>query len=101
MIKLRLDKSQYIKNCSTEKSYAVKFSKYDDGMTFISSKHSTLTEINNYRDGKCWSTEWGLDFPLWLYDKFTDKQKISIQMIIEENEEEDRKRAEQIPITGK
>lgn len=96
MIRLRLNKTQYIKNCSTDKSYAVKFSKYVDGMVFISSKHSTLTEINNYRDGKCWSTEWGLDFPLWLYDKFTDAQKSSIQMIIKENEEEDERRIDEI-----
>tara|TARA_R110000772_G_scaffold54052_1_gene123411 strand:- start:131 stop:433 length:303 start_codon:yes stop_codon:yes gene_type:complete len=97
MIKLRLDKSQYIKNCSSDKSYAVKFSKYDDGMVFISSKHSTLTEITNIREGKYWSTEWGLEFPLWLYDKFTDEQKSSVQLIIEENKEEDKKRWEDIP----
>lgn len=97
MIKIRLDKSQYINNCSSDKSYAVKFSKYDDSMVFISSKHSTLTEITNIRNGKYWSTEWGLEFPLWLYDKFTETQKKSVQMIIEENKEQRIKEEDDIP----
>tara|TARA_R110001599_G_scaffold347011_1_gene572898 strand:+ start:28720 stop:29019 length:300 start_codon:yes stop_codon:yes gene_type:complete len=97
MIKLRLDKTQYIKNCSTDKSYAVRFSNYDNEMTFISVKHSTLTEITNFRAGEYWNTEWGLEFPLWLYDKFTDEQQASVQMIISENQEEDKKRWEDIP----
>ena len=84
MIKLKLNKTQYIKNCSTEKAHAIKFSKYDNDMTFISKNHSTFEEVIVKR-GNDWSKHWVISFPLWLYDRFTDGQKSSINMILKEN----------------
>ena len=84
MIKLKLNKTQYIKNCSTEKAHAVKFSKYDNEMIFISKNHSTFEEVTVKRLDN-FSKHWVISFPLWLYDRLTDGQKDSIKMILKEN----------------
>lgn len=90
MITLKLNKNQYVENCSTEKAYAIRFSKYDSSMVFISKEHCEFMEITNIRDGKYWNTEFKVIFPLWLYDKFTEQQKDSIKMILKENKDEAR-----------
>lgn len=90
MITLKLNKNQYVKNCSTDKAYAIRFSKYDSSMIFISKEHCLFTEITIKRDGVYWKTEYKVEFPLWLYDKFTEQQKYSIKMIVLENRDEER-----------
>lgn len=90
MITLKLNKTQYVENCSTEKAYAIRFSKYDSSMIFISKEHCLFTEITKKRDGVYWNTEYKVEFPLWLYDKFTEQQKDSIKMIVKENRDEAR-----------
>lgn len=91
MITLKLNKTQYVENCSTEKAYAIRFSKYDSSMVFISKEHCEFIDITNFRYGKYWNTEYKVEFPLWLYDKFTEQQKESIKMIVKENKEQDEK----------
>lgn len=94
MITLKLNKTQYVENCSTEKAYAIRFSKYDSSMVFISKEHCEFMEITNIRDGKYWNTEFKVIFPLWLYDKFTEQQKDSIKMILKENREDEEREQE-------
>jgi|14BtaG_2_1085337.scaffolds.fasta_scaffold76029_3 hypothetical protein len=95
MITLKLNKNQYVENCSTEKAYAIRFSKYDSSMVFISKEHCEFIDITNIRDGKYWNTEYKVEFPLWLYDKFTEQQKDTIKMIVKENRDKENEEREQ------
>jgi len=89
-MKLKLQKQQYIKNASTDKAYAIDFSKYGEpSMIFLPKKLTTLTEDVVVKDGVYWTTNWNVEFPDWLYTKMTDNQKISIKLMLEQWEEED------------
>ncbi len=82
IMKIRLQKNQYIKNCSTDKSFAIDFSKYGEpSMIFLPKKITKLEEIEVTRKGKYWGTEYTIEFPDWLYGKMTDSQKSSISLM--------------------
>ena len=95
-MKIRLQSNQYIKNCSTEKSYAIDFSKYgDNSMVFLPKKLTEFKEIEIIKDGSYWTSEYEIQFPDWLYDKMNDSQKMSIDLIHKQwNETEEEWEAE-------
>lgn len=93
-IKLKLNKNQYVRNCSTENAYAIRFSKYDNEMSFISKKHSSLIECDEFKDGEWCNTFYRMKIPYWLFDKLSDGQQESINTIIQENNEEELRQRE-------
>jgi len=78
-MKIRLDKAQWVENCDTEKSYAIKFSRGAVDMTFLSKKFTTITEVQEQDK----SLSYDFEFPDWLYDKLSNKEVI--KLIIKEN----------------
>ena len=78
---LRLNKSQRIKRCDTEKAYAIQFSKYGNSMLFLSKKYTKIKENIIEKDGVYWSTEYHVEFPKWIYEYMDDNQKGTIKLI--------------------
>ena len=66
---LRADSNQYIKNCDTEKAYALTYSKYSSNMLFLSKKHT------EYKFEESTNSHWFI-FPNWLYEKLSDDDKL-------------------------
>ena len=91
-MKIRLQSNQYIKNCSTDKAYAIDFSKYgDNSMVFLPKSKTKFEEVKIEKDGSYWTTEYNVEFPDWLFDKMNDSQKMTIDFILDqwtETEEE-------------
>ena len=65
---LRADSNQYIKNCDTEKAYALTYSKYSSNMLFLSKKHT------EYKFEESTDSHWFI-FPNWLYEKLSYRDK--------------------------
>jgi len=78
---LRLNKSQRIKRCDTEKAYAIQYSKYGNSMLFLSKKYTTIKEDIIEKDGVYWSTEYHVEFPQWMFEYMDDNQKSTIKLI--------------------
>ena len=84
-MKIRLQSNQYIKNCSTDKSYAIDFSKYGNkSMVFLPKKLTKFKEIEIMRGGSYWTSEYEIQFPDWLFDKMNESQKMTIDLILEQ-----------------
>ena len=84
-MKIRLQKNQYIKNCSTDKAYAIDFSKYGDkSMVFLPKSKTEFKEIEIIKDGSYWTTEYEIEFPDWCYVHMSDNQKMTIDFIIKQ-----------------
>tara|TARA_R110002110_G_scaffold6152_6_gene30980 strand:+ start:451 stop:789 length:339 start_codon:yes stop_codon:yes gene_type:complete len=81
MIMLRVDKSQYIKNCNTEKAYAIKYTRTANDMLFLSKKYT------KYKFEESTNIHW-FTFPKWLHEKMSDKSKSIVKYF--EDEELDR-----------
>lgn len=93
-IHLKLNKNQYVRNCSTENAYAIRFSKYSNEMSFISKKHSSLIEVDDFIDGEYFGSHYQMIIPYWLFDRLTEGQQESINSIIQENNEEEIRQRE-------
>tara|TARA_R110000744_G_scaffold304072_2_gene412655 strand:- start:1703 stop:1972 length:270 start_codon:yes stop_codon:yes gene_type:complete len=84
-MKIRLQSNQYIKNCSTDKSYAIDFSKYGEpSMVFLSKKLTKFEEVKIEKEGKYWTSEYEIEFPDWLFNKMNDSQKMTIDLILKQ-----------------
>ena len=78
---LRVDKSQYIKNCNTEKAYAIKYTRTANDMLFLSKKYT------EYKFEESTNIHW-FTFPKWLHEKMSDKSKSIVKYF--EDEQLDR-----------
>ena len=86
-MKIKIYKSQYVKNCCTEKSHAISYKGHD--MVFLPKK---LTEIKENRvydnDNIHWKTYYNINFPDWIYEKLSDTKKLIIDLINKQWENE-------------
>jgi len=73
---IRCDKYQYIKNCSTEKAYAIKYSS-SANIFFLSKKYVKLTKEES-EETKNWFYYW-FEIPEWLYNKMSKEAKQDIE----------------------
>tara|TARA_B100001564_G_C20665219_1_gene683446 strand:+ start:3452 stop:3724 length:273 start_codon:yes stop_codon:yes gene_type:complete len=83
-MKLRLNKSQRVARCDTDKAYAIKYSKYGDSMLFLSKKYTKIKEDIIEKDGLYWATEYHVEFPQWIYEYMNDNQKSTIKLLQEQ-----------------
>ena len=82
---IRLHSNQYINNCSTDKSYAIDFSKYGEpSMVFLPKKLTKFEEVKIEKDGSYWTTEYNVEFPDWLFNKMNNSQKMTIDLILKQ-----------------
>jgi len=85
---LTTNKSQYIMNCSTDKSFAIRFSKYANHMMFLPKSMVKIKEIEIQKDGQYWSTKFEFEIPEWLYYRLSKKDQETIDSIQEEWKQE-------------
>tara|TARA_R110000744_G_scaffold218136_2_gene336872 strand:+ start:7114 stop:7386 length:273 start_codon:yes stop_codon:yes gene_type:complete len=87
-MKFICDKSQYIKNCDTEKSFAIQYSKYDNHMMFLPKSMVKIKEIVIEKYGQYWSTKFEFEIPEWLFYKLSEKDIETINLIQKEWKQE-------------
>lgn len=84
---LTTNKSQYIKNCSTDKAYAIR-NQYAPHMMFLPKSIVKIKEIDIQKDGQYWSTKYEFEIPEWLYYRLSKKDQETIDSIQEEWKQE-------------
>jgi hypothetical protein len=84
VIKIRLNKSQRVERCDTQKAFAIQYSRHGDSMLFLSKKYTKIKEDIIEKDGVYWSTEYHVEFPQWMFEYMDDNQKGTIKLIQEQ-----------------
>lgn len=89
MISIKLSQSQFLKGLETPKAYAIQYSKYGaNNVVFLSKKHVTIEKMtplgNDYAD----RISYRVSLPNWYFDILSEKNKQTINFIIEENHEQ-------------
>ena len=84
---LNVKKYQYIKNCDTEKAYAVKYSKYSNTMVFLSKKFTVrkFTEVKD--NGEIMQRYFTFEFPDWMFSRMDENQREELLAIQKEWDE--------------
>ena len=80
-MKIKLNKSQRVERCDTQKAYAIQYSRHGDSMVFLSKKYTRIKEDIIEKDGLYWTTEYHVEFPQWMYEYMNDNQKQNIKLI--------------------
>ncbi len=83
-MKIKIDYRQRIKNCDTEKAYAVQYSKFGNNMLFLSKKHTTITEDFCITDTEVKFRHYIVEFPDWMFRQMQWQQKQTIKLIQEQ-----------------
>lgn len=83
MMKLRLDKNQYVKDLNTDKAFAIQFSRGgNNNMLFLSKKFAKLREVTIYDSNSVYkNTEYNIELPEWLYEKMNGNQQVIIDLL--------------------
>ena len=80
-MKLRLNKSQRVERCDTQKAFSIQYSRNGDSMLFLSKKYTKIKEDIIEKDGVYWTTEYHVEFPQWMFEYMDDNQKQNIKLI--------------------
>lgn len=81
-MKIRIDHTQVIDACSTDKAYAIKFNRNSHNMVFLSKRFTSLeTETRRSKDD---TMIYLMEFPDWLYGKMNDEQRLVIDLILDQ-----------------
>ena len=78
-MKLRLNKSQRVERCDTEKAFAIKYG--GNQLVFLSKKYTTIDESIIEKNGVYWSTEYNVEFPDWMFKQMQWSNQQSIKLI--------------------
>lgn len=88
---LNVKKYQYIKNCDTEKAYAVKYSKYSNIMVFLSKKFTEIKYTELKDKGETIQRYYTFEFPDWMFSRMDENQREELLDIQKEFDEWNKK----------